>query len=77
MIKKLVRHGNSRALVIDRPVLDLLGITDETDLIISTDGTSLLITPADAAYTDRATAFEMAAEEATVHYGAVFRKLAR
>jgi antitoxin component of MazEF toxin-antitoxin module len=30
MIQKLVRHGNSLALIIEKPVLDLLGITEET-----------------------------------------------
>ena len=30
MVKKLTRHGNSLALVIDRPILDLLKIDPET-----------------------------------------------
>lgn len=47
MIKKLVRHGNSLALVIDKPVLELLRITEDTPLDISTeDGRSLQIRPA-------------------------------
>jgi antitoxin MazE len=45
MIKKLSRHSNSLALVIDKGVLDLLDIDDTTPLEISTDGTVLLITP--------------------------------
>jgi antitoxin MazE len=45
MIKKLSKHGNSMALVIDRPVLDLLKIDDETPLEVSTDGKVLIITP--------------------------------
>jgi antitoxin component of MazEF toxin-antitoxin module len=46
MVKKLVRHGNSLALVIDKPVLDLLKITEETPLEIETvDGKSLQIKP--------------------------------
>ncbi len=44
--KKLTKHGNSYALIIERPILDLLGIDDETMLQISTpDGTSIVITP--------------------------------
>jgi len=46
VIKKLSRHGNSLALVIDRSVLELLGIDDRTPLEISTDGTALIIVPA-------------------------------
>ncbi len=46
MVKNLVRHGNSLALVIDKPVLDLLKITEETPLEIETlDGRSLQIKP--------------------------------
>jgi antitoxin MazE len=46
MVKRLVRHGNSLALIIDRPVLDLLKITEDTPLEIETqDGKTLQITP--------------------------------
>ena len=45
MQKKLTRHGNSLALVIDKPVLELLGITPGTLLDISTDGKVLTIAP--------------------------------
>jgi antitoxin component of MazEF toxin-antitoxin module len=43
--KRLVRHGNSRALVIDKAILELLKIDDQTDLELSTDGRSLVVTP--------------------------------
>ena len=46
MTKTLTRHGNSLALVIDKPVLDLLGIDERTPLTITTDGSSLLVSPA-------------------------------
>jgi antitoxin component of MazEF toxin-antitoxin module len=45
MIKTLTKHGNSYALVIDKPILDLLKIRPDTPLVISTDGKSLLIAP--------------------------------
>ena len=46
MIKKLTKHGNSLALIIDRPILDLLNISEETELEISTeDGKTLKISP--------------------------------
>jgi antitoxin component of MazEF toxin-antitoxin module len=45
MLKKLTRHGNSLALVIDKGVLDILNIDDQTPLDISTDGTLLIISP--------------------------------
>jgi antitoxin MazE len=45
MIKKLSRHGNSLALVIDRSILDLLNIDEKTSLDISTDGEALVVAP--------------------------------
>jgi antitoxin component of MazEF toxin-antitoxin module len=45
MIKKLIRHGNSLALVIDKPVLDLLQINEDTPLEITSDGDRILISP--------------------------------
>jgi antitoxin MazE len=46
MVKRLIKHGNSLALVLDKPVLDLLKITEETPLEIETlDGKSLHIKP--------------------------------
>jgi len=46
MIKTLSKHGNSYALVIDRPILDLLRIQPDSPLEISTDGKVLTIAPA-------------------------------
>ena len=45
MKKKLSAVGNSIALIIDRPILDLLGIDAETELDITTDGKGLNISP--------------------------------
>ena len=45
MIKTLTKHGNYYALVIDKPILDLLKIRPDTPLTISTDGKSLLVSP--------------------------------
>ena len=47
MIKTLTKHGNSLALVLDRPILDLLKIDAKTPLDITTDGRTLLIAPSD------------------------------
>lgn len=45
MIKKLSAVGNSLGLIIERPILDLLGITKDTELEIKTDGEALIIRP--------------------------------
>lgn len=46
MIKKLSAVGNSLALIIERPILELLDITKDTPLEIKTDGEALIIRPA-------------------------------
>lgn len=45
MIKTLQKHGNSQALVIEKSILDALGIEPNTQLEISISGQSLIITP--------------------------------
>lgn len=45
MVKKLSKYGNSLALIIDKPILDLLNITAQTVLEITTDGTNITIRP--------------------------------
>ena len=45
MIKKLTRHGNSLALVIDKPILEMLHISADTPLELTTNGDSLLVSP--------------------------------
>jgi antitoxin MazE len=74
MVKRLTKHGNSLALVIDRPILDLLNIDDDTPLEVSTDGKRLTIVPAPPS--ERRTKFEKAQELAHGRYAGAFRKLA-
>ncbi len=45
MRKKLTTIGNSIGIVIEKPILDLLGINKETQLEISTNGKHLIIKP--------------------------------
>ena len=44
-IKTLTKHGNSAALVIERPILDLLGAAADTAFEVVTDGKALILTP--------------------------------
>ena len=45
MRKNLTHIGNSLGLVIEKPILELLDITQETDLEMTTDGRRLIIEP--------------------------------
>ena len=45
MVKRLQSVGNSSAVIIDKPILELLNITPDTELELTTDGERLIITP--------------------------------
>ncbi|HOH17566.1 MAG: hypothetical protein BWX81_01753 [Spirochaetes bacterium ADurb.Bin110] len=45
MIKKLIQHGNSAALILDKPILDLLNMSLDTPVEITTDGKNLILSP--------------------------------
>jgi antitoxin MazE len=45
MIKNLTKHGNSYALVIDKPILELLRVSPETPFEVVTDGQCLVLAP--------------------------------
>ncbi len=45
MVKNLIKHGNSYAMIIDKPILDLLRIGPDTKLEITTNGRSILVSP--------------------------------
>jgi antitoxin MazE len=74
MIKNLVKHGNSWALVIDRPILDLLKISPDAPLEITTDGRSVIIAPAgNSEHKDRVRA---ARKKIHAKHSKAFKKLA-
>ena len=75
MVKKLTAHGNSAALVIDKPIMELLHITMDTPLEISTDGKNLIISPVvDPA---RAKKFKAALGRVMSKHDKTFAKLAK
>jgi antitoxin component of MazEF toxin-antitoxin module len=74
MVKKLTKHGNSLALVIDRPILELLRIDQDTPLELSTDGKKLTI--ARAPMSARRKKFDEAQSIAHARYGRAFKRLA-
>ncbi len=77
MIKTLTKVGNSYALVIDKPILELLKIKPDTPLEISTDGKTLLIAPSpeDTEEIDDRE-FEEILGEINQRYANVFKRLA-
>lgn len=74
MIQKLAKHGDSWALIIDEPMLDLLKIDPETPLEVSTDGQTLVVTP--ALLNERRERFRSALEKTNHKFGAALKRLA-
>jgi antitoxin component of MazEF toxin-antitoxin module len=74
MVKKLSRHGNSLAMVIDQSVLDLLKADADTSFDISTDGRVLILAPVQGA--KRAKQFDKALAQANKKYGQMLKNLA-
>lgn len=74
MIKKLQKHGNSRALVIDKALMEALGIDDTTPLQISVSGHSLIVTPVDVGLGRQAIA--EAIKDLRPRYGKMLKNLA-
>ncbi len=73
MVKKLVSHGNSAALIIDKPILELLNVDMDTPLEITTDGRNLIVSPVEA--TDRPTKFSSVLEKVNKAHGRTLKKL--
>ena len=74
MIKNLTKHGNSLALVIEKPVLELLGADADTLFDITTDGQALILTPVKDA--NRRSAFKAALRKVNERYPKALKKLA-
>jgi len=77
MTKKLTRHGNSLALIIDKPLLQLLKITDKTNLKLSIEGNALIIRPASKEDKKSKAEIKKIAQEIMDEYADVFKKLAK
>lgn len=74
MIKKLSKHGNSMALVIEKPILEILGADADTPFEITTDGEVLILSPVKDE--KRGEKFKSALEDVNRRYGRVLKKLA-
>ncbi len=73
MIKTLSKHGNSLALVIEKPILELLGADADTPFEITTDGHALILTP--VTDPERSPDFENALQAVNERYQHALKKL--
>ena len=73
MIKKLTRTGNSIALVLDKPLLEELGLDENAEVEVSTNGQVIIITPKRSAARDRK--FRKAVDKVNGKYAGLFKRL--
>ncbi|HRE91241.1 MAG TPA: AbrB/MazE/SpoVT family DNA-binding domain-containing protein [Myxococcota bacterium] len=76
MLKRLQTIGNSSGIIIDKPILELLKISPETELELSTDGERLILTPVREA-PSRAERIAAAQKRTLANHEETFRKLAK
>lgn len=74
MTKRLTRTGNSLALVLDKALLEKLGIDASTELELSTDGDVLIVTPVRAQ--GRTARLREIAADAQDRFAGAFKRLA-
>jgi|TARA_B100000315_G_scaffold259498_1_gene315783 antitoxin component of MazEF toxin-antitoxin module len=72
MIKKLTKHGNSYALIIDKPILKLLHFKFDSELVLTIVDDSLVIRKAEKSRQER---INDALEKIDEQYGDVLKKL--
>ncbi len=78
MNKKLTKHGNSLALVIDKPLLKLLKINEKTLLEISIKDNTLIIKPTTVKKAKKKEAsIDEIAEQIMNKYDITFKKLSK
>jgi len=78
MSKKLTKHGNSLALIIDKPLLSLLKITEKTELELIVEKGVLIIKPTKTKKsTVKISDIDKIAEKIMDKYENVFKKLSK
>lgn len=77
MKKKLTKHGNSLALIIDKPLLELLHINEKTELVIDIKDGTLIIKPQKSKKAKENKDIDAIATQIMDKYEKVFKKLSK
>jgi len=75
MVKKLTRLGNSSALVVDKTLMELMGIDSDTLLKISVKDRRMIVEP--LSEEERAERFKAAMKKTGTKNAELFRRLAK
>ncbi len=74
-VKTLTRQGNSSALIVDKPLMDLMDIDAETPLKVTVEGRRLIVEPLSEA--DRSARFEKVLKKTGRKNAELFKRLAK
>lgn len=82
MIKKLTKHGNSMAVVIDKPLLKMLNLNEDSSVELTLENGALIIRAIGAkkkavSKRERMALIEQVADEVMDRYEEAFKKLAK
>lgn len=74
MVKTLQKHGNSHALVIDKALMEAMGIDADSPLQVTVSGNSLVVSPVHVGIGRERVAQEI--EDLRPRYGEMLKRLA-
>ena len=74
-LKHLTRQGNSLAIIIDRPILDMLDINERTPLKLTTDKRRIILEPVSEQEIEQR--FTAASAKVQKRFGRMFKQLAK
>ena len=74
MVKTLQKHGNSQALVIEKALMEAMGIEGDTPLQVVVSGNSLIVTPVSVGVGKQE--IEETLEKLRPRYGEMLQRLA-
>jgi len=75
VIKQLRKVGNSNALILDKPLLELIGLADDGEVQIVVSNGSLVITPVSPKQVDEQR-FQQCLDRVQQEWGDVLQRLA-
>ncbi len=73
--KTLQRHGNTHALVIDKGLMEMMGIGPDTPLHLTVTGNTLVVTPANVGFGEEK--MKEVLDRLWPKYGRMFKNLAK
>ncbi|MGD1276864.1 MAG: AbrB/MazE/SpoVT family DNA-binding domain-containing protein [Tepidisphaeraceae bacterium] len=74
-LKHLTRQGNSFAIIIDRPILDMLDINEQTPLKLTSEGRKIVLEPLSEKELEQR--FNAASDKVEKRFGRMFKRLAQ